>query len=263
MICETSETGAAAPFGPKLLVAVAEAEDALARLDERLRANPIRDGFCARAHFSDACARLWLAGELVHMEDLVLHDSEMDLRAPTHELTRAHAVLRARRRIANSPPGAFFRRGLDALRGQDRSDSQEEAGQTDAIEPEFDPLPSHDEDPLAAEFLAIDAVIARSSRLLAAGPDAATAIQRSADSDEPGHALIYDPDHDEQAFFAQWRSRVEASATLPPTRAAAVAYEAWCHTDAIDEIAIYVKSRSYKTTDLPQLTFTVRYGLDY
>ncbi|MGA8170531.1 MAG: RHE_PE00001 family protein [Methylocystis sp.] len=81
--------------------------------------------------------------------------------------------------------------------------------------------------PTAAEFLAIDAVIARSSRLLAAGPDAATAIQRSADSDEPGHALIYDPDHDEQAFFAQWRSRVEATATLPPTLAAAVAYEAW------------------------------------
>ncbi len=262
MACETSETAAAALYGPKLLRAVAGVEDALARLDERLRASPIRDGFCARGNFHDSCAALWLAGELVHLEDLVLHDSEMDLRAPTHELTRAHAVLRARRRIANSPHGAFFARGLDALRGQDRSDAQEEAGQTDAIEPE-PPEPSQDDDPLAAEFLAIDAVIARSSRLLAAGPDAATAIQRSADSDEPGHALIYDPDHDEQAFFAQWRSRVEASATLPPTRAAAVAYEAWCHTDAIDEIAIYVKSRSYKTTDLPQLTFTVRYGLDY
>ena len=79
MICETSATGAAALYGPKLLVAVAAAEDALARLDERLRVSPIRDGFCARAHFSDACASLWLAGALVHMEDLVLHDSEMDV----------------------------------------------------------------------------------------------------------------------------------------------------------------------------------------
>jgi hypothetical protein len=83
MICKTSETAAAAMRGAKLLVAVAEAEDALARLDERLRASPIRDGFCARAHFHDACASLWLAGELVHMEDLVLHDCEMDLRTPT------------------------------------------------------------------------------------------------------------------------------------------------------------------------------------
>jgi hypothetical protein len=80
MICETAETGPAALYGPKLLVAVVEAEDALARLDERLRASPIRDGFCARADFHDACASLWLAGELVHLEDLVLHDSEMDLR---------------------------------------------------------------------------------------------------------------------------------------------------------------------------------------
>ena len=214
-------------MGPNSSVAVAGVEDALARLDERLRASPIRDGFRARAHFADACAALWLAGELVHLEDLVLHDSEMDLRAPTHELTRAHAVLRARRRIANSPPGAFFARGLDALRGQERGGAtDDEREQVDEIEPE-PPEPSQDDDPLAAEFLAIDAVIARSSLLLAAGPDASKAIQRSADLDEPGRALIYDPDHDEQAFFAQWRSQVEATTDLPPTLAAAVAYEAW------------------------------------
>ena len=58
MTCETSNTLAAALFGPKLLMAVAEAEDALARLDERLRASPIHDGFRARAHFADAFASL-------------------------------------------------------------------------------------------------------------------------------------------------------------------------------------------------------------
>ena len=53
MICETSEIRRhRRSSGPKLLVVVAEAEDALARLDERLRASPIRDGFFARAHFS-------------------------------------------------------------------------------------------------------------------------------------------------------------------------------------------------------------------
>jgi hypothetical protein len=40
----------------------------------------------------NACFALWLSGELVHLEDLVLHDAEMDLRGPTHELTRAHAT---------------------------------------------------------------------------------------------------------------------------------------------------------------------------
>jgi hypothetical protein len=35
-------------------------EDLLARLDECLRTNPIRDGFISRTHFQDACASLWL-----------------------------------------------------------------------------------------------------------------------------------------------------------------------------------------------------------
>ena len=63
---------------------LAAAEDALARLDERLAKSPIRDGWAARTHFTDACASLWLEGELVHLDDLVLHDAGMDVRAPTH-----------------------------------------------------------------------------------------------------------------------------------------------------------------------------------
>lgn len=51
-------------------------------------------------HFADACASLWIDGELVHLEDLVLHDAGADTRAPTHELTIARDVLRSRRRIA-------------------------------------------------------------------------------------------------------------------------------------------------------------------
>jgi hypothetical protein len=89
-----------------LIAPVAKATEALARLDERVRTSPVRDGFVERQNFADAAAALWLAGELVHTEDLVLHDAHMDIRTPTHELTRAHAVLRARRRILRkSPPG--------------------------------------------------------------------------------------------------------------------------------------------------------------
>src|SRR3954452_8047547 len=95
---------------------LAAAEDALARLDERLAASPIREGRARRTHFLGPCARLWLQGELVHLEDLVLHDAGMDQRAPAHELTRAHAVLRTRRRIAAAEPGwPTSRSGLAVL----------------------------------------------------------------------------------------------------------------------------------------------------
>jgi hypothetical protein len=102
-----------------LALPIARAEDALARLDERLAKSPIRDGRIARTHFSDAAAALWLEGELVHMEDLVLHDAGMDVRTPTHELTRAHAILCTRRRVADAVPDwALSPAGLDALRGR-------------------------------------------------------------------------------------------------------------------------------------------------
>ena len=61
---------------------LAAAEDALARLDERLGSSPIREGWISRTHVMDACASLGLQGALVHLEDLVLHDAGMDQRAP-------------------------------------------------------------------------------------------------------------------------------------------------------------------------------------
>lgn len=91
----------------------------MARLDERLARSPVRDGFVERQHFADAAAALWLVGELVHVEDLVLHDAHMDIRTPTHELTRAHAVLRTRRRILSQKPDwALGREGFLALTGR-------------------------------------------------------------------------------------------------------------------------------------------------
>jgi uncharacterized membrane protein YgcG len=73
-----------------------------------------------RQNFADAAAALWLDGEVVHTEDLILHDAHMDIRAPTHELTRAHAVLRARRRIfGQKPDWALSRPGLVVLRGRE------------------------------------------------------------------------------------------------------------------------------------------------
>ncbi len=61
---------------------VANATAALTRLDERLARSPIRDGMLERMHMHDAVASMWLEGELVHLEDLVLHDALMDSRTP-------------------------------------------------------------------------------------------------------------------------------------------------------------------------------------
>jgi hypothetical protein len=144
----------------------------LARLDERLTRSPVREGFIERQHFADAAAALWLEGELVHLEDLVLHDAHMDVRTPTHELTRAHVVLRTRRRILSQKPDwALGREGLRQLTGrggarpaaEQKSREGEGAG---ASSVEADVRDDAEDDLLAEEFAEIDAVLARSSKIL-------------------------------------------------------------------------------------------------
>lgn len=96
----------------------ARAGEALARLDERIARSPIRDGILERQNFGDAIASLWVDGELVHLEDIVLHDARLDIRTPTHELTIAHSILRARRQIfAHPAEWALSAAGIARLRG--------------------------------------------------------------------------------------------------------------------------------------------------
>ncbi|MBC9883894.1 DUF1612 and helix-turn-helix domain-containing protein [Bradyrhizobium sp. INPA01-394B] len=205
------------------------AEDALARLDERLRTSPIRDGWIARTHFADAAAALWLDGELVHLEDLVLHDAGMDIRAPTHELTRAHTVLRTRRRIAEAAPGwALSPAGLAALRGrageadaaEDRADSAEPHDVGDREEPMLKPALAED-DEFAELFASVDAAIHRADQTLA---DERRFSVANAGERDP---LVYDLDWDEDARLAEWRATVDRTSQLPPTLAAAIVGEAW------------------------------------
>lgn len=185
-----------------LIGPLARADDLLARLDERVHKSPVRDGFVERSHFGDAAAALWLDGELVHAEDLVLHDAHMDIRTPTHELTRAHAVLRSRRRILLHPPDwALSRISILALRGCEgqggdwsipgRAGSEPDAP-TAAAGADDDAGGSgladetEQSDALAQEMAEIDAVLARSSRLLA-GENVAPRAADSSDVDTAGH----------------------------------------------------------------------------
>jgi hypothetical protein len=214
---------------------LAAAEDALARLDERLAKSPIRDGFVARTHYTDAAACLWLEGELVHLDDLVLHDAHMDIRAPTHELTRAHAVLRARRRIADAKPDwALSPAGLAGLRGRGgQTDGKEGKGNRKEGEGSFGgededgdhdaadlggPLGIIETDPhLAAAFAAVDAANAKAERTLV-----------DQDHRQPERdPLVYDPDWDEDARIEDWQRVVDRTRTLPPALAAAITADAW------------------------------------
>ena len=160
----------------------------------------------ARTHFQDACASLWLIGELVSLEDLVLHDARMDIHAPTHALTRAQTVLRARRRIAGAAPEwALSPDGLKALRGDGETALTTRVGQG---EDDDAPGSPGDAGPLAGELAAIDRALDRSTKILAVGATRAALLR---------NPLIYDPDAEEAERLEAWR---RAAAEVQPEFAA-------------------------------------------
>lgn len=210
-----------------LLPAIGRAEDHLARLDEAVRRSPVGEGFVERGHFFDAAASMWIAGELVHVEDLVLHDAHMDVRAPTHELTISHAILRARRRIANADPAwAVSGSGLSALAGvRDAPDRAVENVQG-AVNDGGEDVSPDGKEPLSAEFAAIDAVLERSRRILE-GEWAPAVHTEKPQSVIVGDLVVRDAEWDERGRIEQWQAIGREVEDMPPTLAAAVLWDAW------------------------------------
>ncbi|CVI64301.1 RHE_PE00001 family protein (plasmid) [Agrobacterium leguminum] len=208
-----------------LLPAIGRAEDQLARLDEIVRRSLVGQGYAERAHFIEAAASMWVVGELVHMEDLVLHDADRDVRAPTHEITIAHSILRARRRIAGAEPDwATSTPGIASLMGREPAFAERRAAGEGRRPLSSDLATDQDESGFAEEMAEIDAVLDRSARVLEA---VETGEDRKADPLTVGELVVRDPEWNEEGRLSDWRAVLQEVDALPPTLAAAVIWDAW------------------------------------
>jgi hypothetical protein len=190
---------------------------AVMHLDARLAASGLAAGWQSRCDMVEATRALILDGHFVDIDDVVLHDAGMDVRSPTHELSRAAAALRARRTaLVRKAPWPLSIDGLWALRGiMPKPEEGDAPGKGKAVEAnEVSDL--DDDDPLASHLAEIDALLARTSKTLAGE----TPIPK-----RRSH-LVYDPELDEAENEDLWLGVIKRTEKWPVIAAAPVAWDA-------------------------------------
>jgi len=278
---------------------------ALVRLDERLaRSEPVlADGVRARAALFEAQALVHLSGELVSLEDLVLHDAGMDVRVPSTGVVRAARILNQRRSLARRGPEAVLaakalRRLIGVAEDQAAGEGREEpddadvattasratppprdpppwemprlsGGDDNALWPEDDepddvePLDPGDDGPGGeeggGELAAVDALLARTSRLLGAfeSPLPETAPFR-----------LHDPEYGASARLHAWLAALSAAEDAPAVLATAIALDAWLMLEPAERggevgfalAATVLRQRGVAAHHLPALGLGYRKG---
>jgi hypothetical protein len=100
-----------------VFLALSQAENAVSRLDERVRACAFRQGWIARLDYAEASAWGWTSGNIVSAEDLVLHEHAMDVRLPDQSLRASHGLVRARVKASKAGPELVSADGVSWLIG--------------------------------------------------------------------------------------------------------------------------------------------------
>lgn len=155
-------------------------------------------------------------GALVDLVDLVLHDANMNTRAPTHDLARAAAALRARRMALQRPaPWPLSHDGVASLAGglaSKRTVDEKPSPVITVVEDIEDEV-----DPFAGQFAEIDALIERTGRVL----------RGEAVSTRDRASLVYQDAEGEEESEDQWFALLADCERLPAVQAAAFAWQSW------------------------------------
>ncbi len=254
---------------------------ALARCDERLlRSEPaLAEGVRQRGHAFEAQALIGLGGGLCPLEDLVLHDSGMDVRSPSHEITRAAGFWAERRRQARRDPAEILapralRRRLGLAAPQDPAPAltQSETGvappwarigrddEAEDGEEDLDEVVA-DDDPGNPAFAEIDALLARTRKKLDAWNDLSSDAGRK-------NLTLRDPGYDAAGRCERWLAVLEEGRGLPAALAAAVALDAWLVLEPSERMgefgfalaATMLRQRGLAAAHLPTVGLGLRRG---